>query len=109
MIVLNAVGGDEAVYRLSDSDSFLSQEAIVSCTLHRQGGIDHACLHKFPQCAADFLKIWVVTKALQHFCQNQVTDEDWGVFQSNVQKIGLWIFNAVEIINPDAGVNNKHG
>ena len=84
MIVFNAKSGNETVHCLADSDSFLPQEAITSCAFHRQHRVDHAFLHKFPQYSVDFLKIGVVTKALQYFCQNQVAAEDWVVFQCKV-------------------------
>ena len=109
MIALKAIGGDQIVDRFANSNPFLPQSAIVSSTLDGKIGANQADLQKFSQGAARFLKIGILAKALDHFCQDQIAHKDGGVFKNAVQVIGLRGFSAVEIVDPDRGVNQQHG
>ena len=109
MFVLDAVSGNEAIDCLADGDTLLPQKAVVPCALYNKSSIDHVCLSEPAQCAADLFKVGIMAKALQHFCEDQVTDEDGSRIQYGMKKVGLWVFHAVEVIHLYTCVNNQHG
>ena len=109
VIVFDAAGGDQAIDGFADGDAFLTQGAIVAGALDGQGRAGHLNLGKFAEAAPGRFKAGLVTKALQYFGQDQVANQHGDFIDHAVEKVGLRIFDAVEIVNPDGGVYNKHG
>ena len=101
MIVFNTKSGDETIHHFTDSNTLLAKETIVPGTLHSQCWIDHLGLDKLSQHAACCFKIGLLAKALQHFGQNQVTNQNGNLIQNAIQELGLGRFRAIEVVYPD--------
>jgi hypothetical protein len=109
VVVFNAIRGNKTIYGLADNDSVASQHAIITRALQRQFGGNHLYLNIFPECAAGFFKISVVSKSLQDFRQNQVANQNRRFFRDLMKIIRLQIIDTVEVVNPNCGINNKQG
>jgi hypothetical protein len=108
MASFDAVSGDKTVYYFAYGDTSPTQHAEVSCVLNRKLRTEHLNDLKRMQSAAGRIEIFIAAKSLQYFGKDQVANEDGLFTQEPVEEISLRIGRAVEIVNPDGGINQDH-
>jgi hypothetical protein len=106
MFVFDAVGGDQAIYRFADRDTLAPKQAVVVRALQRQRRADHFSLEVFSKCPACLLEIGVITEPLQYLRQDQIANEDRQLIHYVVQIVRVGVFDPVEVINPNRGIND---
>jgi hypothetical protein len=85
------------------------QRAIVPRCLPRQVGT--ACFEhcQLQQLALDILRDDFIADALQHFAEDQVGEAEPLTIEFGMDPIRLRIPVALEVVDPDSGVDDHHG
>src|SRR6185312_1243329 len=103
--VRDAAGGDDAVDGLADGDAFVAQGPEVPGCLHGHGRA--AKLHdvEAAEQAQDVAELLVGRGSLQYLGQDQVANGQGLGPQQAIQAIRLPGFDAAQIVDPYAGVD----
>lgn len=104
VIRFEAAGGDQRIYCLADRDATLAQRAIVARRLYCNVlTADVDSVHpgqQFPR----LIEIPLAAKALQHFGQDEVADDQQFAARQCVQPFGLRGGGAPESVDPVVGI-----
>ena len=100
VFILDAECSDEAVYSLANRYPFAAQQTEVARALQGETGVDHLYLGEFAERPASFLKINILAKALQHFRQDQIANQDRPLIHHLMKIICLKVLDPVEVIDP---------
>ena len=77
----DGIAGDEAIDGLANGDAALTQAAIMTGALYGLLRAEHVDNLESGQRLPGGFKIPIITKALKHLGQNQVTDKDFFIAQ----------------------------
>jgi len=106
--ILQAKGSDEDVDRLSNRDTARAKQPVVVRRPNCSSGSHHGLHWEGRHRLAGRSMVGVATEALQHLGQDQITHKDRLGAEELVKTARRGIVRAVEVVDPDARVNDDH-
>lgn len=108
VLLTYAKRGDQTIDRFPHRMAAASQHAIVPRGFPRQ--VDAACFEQFQlkQLALDIFRRELIPDALQHFAENHIGQPETLAIELRMDPICLGIPDALEVIDPDSGVDDHH-
>src|SRR5690606_35830049 len=107
-LLVNAEGGDDDVSCFSYRDALLSQGSVIVSTLLGHAFAKHFVLVQSRKRPFGLPVVSVVSEALKYLQENQVSKGYRPVDNSQVKSFCVLTVAAVEIVDPDAGINQNH-
>ncbi len=105
--MLNAERRNDHIYGATDRNAFRSERPVVVGALY--GHLpDQACQTRSETASAPWPPcVDLVSEALKHFSQNQISDGHGLGAQQRIQLSGRLRIDAVEVVDPDARIDNS--
>ena len=109
MVVYDTKRRDQNIDSLSNSDARATQLPKVLGGAQCHGSADQIRARQIIHQLAGTPKIRVASKSLQEFGQDEISGQDLTRAEQRIELIGLRTGLAIEIVDPDGGVDDDHG
>src|SRR4030095_6448394 len=99
---------DQTIDRPAHGVAASPERSVVPRCLTRQVDAAHVEHFEPEQLTLDLFRCDLVTNALEHLAENQISEPEALTLQLSVNPIGLGIRDAAEVIDPNGGVDDHH-
>ena len=107
--MFDAVGGNDGISGFSDSDATLAQQPVVIRGLDRQSYAEQLVHGQGREQFPGLPVVCIMSKALQNFGEDEIAYGDRFDAQDRIEIVGLGGNLAIEVCDPNAGVDKDHG
>jgi len=99
---------DNDVRCLADGDSLFAECPIIFSALFRHGFAEHFKSAQRKQSSLGQTILAIVPDALEDFQENQITHGNSTLDNSGIESICMLALNAIEVVDPNAGIDQYH-
>src|SRR6476620_5775244 len=99
---------NQTIDGLANGVTMASKRPIVARRLARQHYATHIEDLTLRQRGLDLFRDHVVTNPLQHLAKDDVCQSETLTIEFSIQPVGLGIGRALQVVDPDGGVDNHH-